>query len=166
MTTMTKNKGFFRVAAVALLSTGLLLAQAPGPRGERGQGKQGPRGNHMERMATILDLNESQKTQIQGFLQQAREESKPVREQMKQNREALREAVQTNNTARIQTLSEESGRLMAQVTAAHSTAMARSYAVLSPEQREKAEKLFANFGQGQFGPGMGGKGRGAGRGAR
>jgi Spy/CpxP family protein refolding chaperone len=155
-----KNTGFFRVAAVALLSTGLLLAQAPSQRGERGQG---PRGNHMERMATILDLNEAQKTQIQGFLQQARQETAPVREQLKQNRQAIKEAVETNNTARIQTLSEESGRLSAQLKAAHANAMARSYAVLSPEQREKAQKLFSQFGQGH---GKKGKGRGAGFGAR
>ena len=62
-------------------------------------------------------------------------------QQLKQNHEALAAAVKANNTAQIESLASQQGALRGQLIAARSEAMAKFYGNLTPEQRNKAERI-------------------------
>ena len=73
------------------------------------------------------------------------------------NPEALRDAAKSDKSdVEIAALASTAGDLHASMLAAETKASAQLYRILTPEQREKFEKLR---GAGRGGPGMGGPGR-------
>ena len=69
-------------------------------------------------------------------------EGPPIRQEMRQNREALAAAVKANNTAQIERLSVQQGNLIGKTLAIKTQARAKFYATLTPEQRMKADQMF------------------------
>ena len=132
-------------AAVTALTTGLVFAQTPSPSPQAG------RPNlvrlHMARIAQALNLSDAQKAQAKSIFQQARLTAQPVREQLKQNREALQAAIKSGNDAQIQSISQAQGSLLGQMVAIRSQAAVKFYALLTPEQRAKADQLKQQFQQ-------------------
>lgn len=136
-----------QTAAAVLLAAGLAVvpaaAQGPGrgPMGHGGPvGHDGPMGHGGHRggmMLHGLDLTEAQKERVKQIHEDARSQSKPVAEQMKQVREELHEAVKANNTGVIGTLAARQGQLTGQMTEIHARAMAAVHAQLTPEQKQK-----------------------------
>jgi protein CpxP len=126
-----------KLATVTALATGMALAQAtaPAPAPQRAPGMV------RQRMMQALNLTDDQKAQAKSIFQQARQSAQPVREQLKQNREALAAAVKVNDTAQIQTLSTQQGNLRGQLLAIHSEAMAKFYSTLTPDQKAKADQM-------------------------
>jgi Spy/CpxP family protein refolding chaperone len=113
-------------------------------------------------MATRLNLTEDQKQQTRSILQTARESSRPVVQQLRQRRQALRDAVKAGKSnAEIDQLSANVGNLAGQVATIRAQAFAKTYALLTPEQRTKADEM-ANHARGMF---MGGHGHRSGAGA-
>ena len=94
----------------------------------------------------------------------SRESSKPVRDQLRQDRQALKDAVKAGKSdAEIDQLSANLGKDTAQITAIRTKAFAKVYALLTPEQRTQADQL-ADHPRGMFRGGHGhGQGGGAGR---
>lgn len=138
------------------MAAGMALAQTPA------QTPQQPPAGHMtqrrgemmekrqqwqERMAQELNLTDTQKQEAKAIFAKAREEAKPVRDEMRANREALRAAIKADDTARIRTLSAKQGTLMAKLTEIRSDAHAKFYAKLTPEQRAKEEQLHQQMKQ-------------------
>jgi Spy/CpxP family protein refolding chaperone len=149
----------------------MMLGQttAPPAQGQQGQpGQQrGPWGQgqrrgqmmtpeqRLDRLATELNLTPQQRTQAQNLMNQARQQSEPIVAQLKQIRQQLATAVKTNNTADIDKLSANQGVLIGQLTAIHTKAMAQGYAMLTPEQKQKADQLqLQHFGMMHGGPMM------------
>jgi Spy/CpxP family protein refolding chaperone len=64
-----------------------------------------------------------------------------------QNREALDAAVKANNTSQIESLSSQRGILQGKALAIRSTAMAKFYDILTPEQRIKADQMQCQMRQ-------------------
>ena len=93
------------------------------------------------RMFEELNLSAAQKEHARAIFQQARAASKPIREQMKQNREAMAAAVKADNKTQIERLSATRGELMGKLTAQRTEAMAKFYQELTPQQRAKAGQL-------------------------
>ena len=79
--------------------------------------------------------------QAKTIFGQARETAKPIREELKANREAMRAAVKADNKSQIEQLAKVRGNLMGKMTAIRTEAAAKFYQVLTPEQRAKAEQL-------------------------
>jgi periplasmic protein CpxP/Spy len=89
------------LALAAWLATGLALAD---PHSDHGGPHHGP---DMERMATLLDLNDSQKTAVQDILEQQHEKiraaheerktsgTRPTREEMTKEHEQLKQDTMT-----------------------------------------------------------------------
>lgn len=138
--------------AVFLLSSTLALAQPRGGRhggpgwgaGPEGLGGPGPLGGGMLRgmMGAALDLDDAQKEQIRSILEATRTSLQPVMEQLRQNREAAQAAVQAGKSdAELQQIADEGGRLHAQIQGAMLKAHAKVWAVLTPQQKEKWNKL-------------------------
>ncbi len=138
-----------RAAMAATFAAGMLLAQAPAPGTGQQQGPhagwQQRRQNHAERMAALLNLTQAQRDQVKTIMTEAKQSAEPVRAQLKQNHEAIAAAVKANNTGDIDRLSNNQGVLMGQLMAIHSKAFAKVYALLTPEQRQKADQMQDHF---------------------
>ena len=154
-----------RFVGMAALASGMMFAQAPAPPAQPqspAQRWQQRRGQMFDRMATKLNLTDDQKQQARSIMQSARESAQPITQQLKQNRQALRDAVKAGKSdADIDQLAASTGTLTGQATAIRTKAFAKVYALLTPEQRTKADQLG---GHGMFMRGHG-HGHGAGSGS-
>jgi Spy/CpxP family protein refolding chaperone len=148
------KKQILTFIASGAMAAGLAFAQgapaAPAP-GTQSAPAQGAHRNYMKqrraRFEQQLNLTDYQKAQAKTIFSQARDTAKPVREQLKANRQALRAAVKADNSSEIQKLASTEGNLMGKMVAIHTEAAAKFYQVLTPEQRAKAEQLHAQFRQ-------------------
>jgi protein CpxP len=133
---MKRNLTIF--GAVAVVAAGMLFAQTQIAPHNRGAGH----GAFVhQRMMQALNLTDAQKEQAKAIFQQAKQSAQPIRAQLQQNRQALAAAAKTGNTAQIQQLANDEGRLLGQVIAVRTEAMSKFYNTLTPEQRAKADQL-------------------------
>jgi Spy/CpxP family protein refolding chaperone len=133
-----------KLAAVTALATGFVFAQTPPPSPSPNQpaGRHQGARRHRARLAQALNLTDAQKAQAKTIFQQARESAKPVREELKENREALAAAVKAGKKdADLQKLAMEQGKLRGQMVAIRTEAFAKFYQTLTPEQRTKADRM-------------------------
>src|SRR5712692_4530005 len=141
------------LASVTALASGMLFAQTPAPSNPSqppAQHRQWNRGQMFDRFATKLNLTDDQKTQAKSILQSSRESSQSIAQQLRQSRQALRSAVKAGKSdAEIDQLSANLGQLTGQMTAIRTKAFAKVYALLTPEQRTKAEQM-GGHGRGMF----------------
>jgi len=100
-----------------------------------------------EQMMQALNLSAAQKQQSKTIFDDARQKAEPIRQEMRQNREALHAAVKANNASQIERLSSHQGELQGKVLAIRSQAMAKFYAILTPEQRTKADEMRSRMMQ-------------------
>src|SRR5258708_34606345 len=133
-----------RFVGMAALASGMMFAQAPAPPAQPqspAQRWQQRRGQMFDRMATKLNLTDDQKQQAHSIMQSARESAQPITQQLKQNRQALREAVKAGKPdTDIDQLAATTGNLTGQVTAIRIKAFAKFYALLPPEQLTKPDQ--------------------------
>jgi Spy/CpxP family protein refolding chaperone len=125
----------FQFAAVTAVAAGMALAQAP---------QKAPFTHPVfghEQMMQALNLTTAQKQQAKTIFGDARQKAEPIRQEMRQNREALYAAVKANNTSQIERLSSHQGELQGKALAIRSEARAKFYAILTPEQRTKADQM-------------------------
>jgi protein CpxP len=134
-----------KFATVAALATGIALAQTPSP--NPAAGRHNFVRQHMARIAQELNLTDAQKAQAKTIFQQARQTAQPVRDQLKTNRQALQAAVKSGDDAQIQHLSQMQGTLLGQMVAIRSEAGIKFNALLTPDQRAKADQLKQQFQQ-------------------
>jgi len=137
----------------------LAAAPAMGPgQGRRGAGHHGGgKGMGMEE----LNLTAEQKTKIQGILDEERKKTEPLRKEVWETRGQLWETAHKTpyDEAAVRKLAADQEKKRTELIVSRANAMNRVTAVLTPEQREMAEK------KGYCGKGHGpGKGRGPGRG--
>jgi hypothetical protein len=140
---------WFQFAAAGVLAAGMTFVYAETPAQHQSQQKSATRQQwaqrRFDRMATYLNLTDAQKAQAHTFMQQARDSAKALAPQLKANRQAMAAAVKADNTADIERLSAEKGRLMGKMTAAHTEAFAKLYQTLTPDQRAKADQMREHF---------------------
>jgi len=133
------------LAAVAALAAGTVWAQAPAtdslaaatPGTRLDTGRQA--GLRLRRMARVLQLTDSQRQQARAIFSQARQAAQPVRQQLQQNRQALKEAEIGGGD--VQQLAALHGNLSGQVAAIRAQAWAQFYNLLTPAQRAQAGQL-------------------------
>ena len=137
----------FQFAAVTALAAGMALAQAPAT-GTRPAPRRVPFAHPVfghEQMMQALNLTTVQQQQANTIFGDARQKAEPIRQEMRQNREALHAAVKANNTSQIERLSSHQGELQGKALAIRSEAMAKFYAILTPEQRTKADQMLSRM---------------------
>jgi Spy/CpxP family protein refolding chaperone len=133
--------------AVTALAAGMALAQAPAT-GTRPAPQRVPFAHPVfghEQMMQALNLTTVQQQQANTIFGDARQKAEPIRQEMRQNREALHAAVKANNTSQIERLSSHQGELQGKALAIRSEAMAKFYAILTPEQRTKADQMLSRM---------------------
>jgi len=99
------------------------------------------------RLANYLNLSPAQQVQAKADFQAARQSAQPIREQMKQLRAAMTQAIQANDTAKIDQISAQQANLKGQISAKRNEAFAKVYSTLTPDQRAKADQLPAHLRQ-------------------
>src|SRR5215472_15625895 len=136
--------------AAATLAAGLAFAQTPTTpptTSNRPASSHLRRAEMHERMMRELNLSASQKEKAKTIFDQARDQAKPLREQLRQDREAMEAAVKADDTAKIRTLAGKVGKTQGELTAIRSESMAKFYATLTPEQKAKADQLHQQMRQ-------------------
>ena len=129
---------WLRFAAAAAIAAGMLLsAQEPAV----------PQHQPGARIAQYLNLTPAQEDQAKAELQAAHQSAQPIRQQLKQVRLAMFQAVRANDTAKIDQLSAQEAGLKGQMSAMRHEAFAKLYSTLTPEQRAKADQLPAHLRQ-------------------
>ena len=119
------------MALTALAAGGLFAAQTgPG------------RGHFMQKMATALNLTAQQQEQANAIFHESMQNAKPVRQQLRQERQQLQAAIHSGQSpAQIQQLASAEGPQLAQLAAIRAGAMAKFYAILTPDQQQKLAQL-------------------------
>lgn len=147
------QRSFMKVAAIAALAGGMAFAQTqaspsqPAP-AETHQGRRAAMRGRLDHLAQALNLTDSQKQEARTIFQQARESARPVRQELRQNRNALTAAAKVAKTnAEIEQLANNRGRLLGQLVAIRTEASAKFYQILTPEQRAKADQMHQQLRQ-------------------
>ena len=129
----------FALASILLAESAFGQFAGFGGGGRRGRGPGGKDriGMRGAMVAEFLGLTEAQQADIKKIRKAARDQSKPIRRQMRANRKALGEAVKAGNTAKIDTLATEQGKLQGQLMAIGANTRVDVKNVLTPEQQQK-----------------------------
>ena len=129
----------FVLASILLAESAFGQFAGFGGGGRRGRGPGGKGGVGMRgaMVAEFLGLSEAQQADIKKIRTAARDQSKPIRKQLRANRKALGEAVKAGDTARIDTLATEQGKLQGQLVAIGANTRMDVKNVLTPEQQQK-----------------------------
>jgi Spy/CpxP family protein refolding chaperone len=168
-----------RMVLTATLATTLSLAQrggggmggeggrenggGMGGEGSMGGGMRVQRQSKLDMIADKLKLNKEQKDQVQTIFLAAMEESRPLGDQIMKGREAIAGAMIAGKSEDdIKKMLDQFAGLAAQMTGIETKAFAKVYALLKPNQQQKAPAAFEIMA-GMFGAQTGG-GRGRGRG--
>lgn len=124
-------------------------ATKDGKRGKRGHFGKMKRGGGMGMMFRGLDLTDEQKTQMKAIRQTSKETMKPIREQMKANRQKLQQLSEGGNfdAAQVQAIAAQQGSLSAQMIVEREKVKSQMFNILTPEQKAKAAEMKANFKQ-------------------
>lgn len=147
-----KNRLIVALMIVAMLGTAMTAAvAAPGPRDGSGKNaawsekKAERHEQRMARMAEVLDLTEEQRTQIASIISTQREKCAPLRERMKETRQQLREAARADQVDEnaVRSLTAAQSEAKAELMIHKAQTRSRIQALLTDEQRQKAERLHA-----------------------
>ena len=103
-------------------------------------------------MTTILTLSSAQQTQIKTILTNEQTAETGFRTSMRAAHTSLKTAVQSNDAASIEQISNTIGTITAQSTASHAKTEAAIFQLLNPEQQAKAVQLHGLL-DGPGGPG-------------
>ena len=138
------------VGCLVLLTAGSVLAQFAGPQDPAsrqvasGGAARGHRGFGW--LALVLVLTPDQIQTGKAIFEKAHKEGEPYRESLKESRKALTEAVKTGDKAAIDAVIDGRSPNLAAVAKIRASARADFYALLTPEQKSKLEKM-GDFGR-------------------
>jgi Spy/CpxP family protein refolding chaperone len=101
-----------------------------------------------QKMATALGLTDQQKSQAKTIFQDARTQSQPVREALKQERQQIQAAIKSGKSpSEVQQMAQSEGPQMAQLAGIRAAAFAKLYAILTPDQQQKLATMHQNARQ-------------------
>jgi Spy/CpxP family protein refolding chaperone len=141
---------FVKIITAAALAAGMALAQAaaPGPAPNPPAAQRHFASQCFGRLSRKLNLTDAQKQQAEAIFRDARMTAKPVREQVRANRQALLAAAKAGNSeSRIQQIASQQGELLGQMVAIRMQAYSHFCQLLTPEQRTLAAQMYHNWRQ-------------------
>lgn len=141
-----KSLTVIRMLGTAFVGTGLMLAQTQTPSAPVPTRKHHQRGARFQAMAAQLNLTPDQQAQAKQIFADASVTAKPLHQQIRDARMQLRNDAKSGATTDV--VSKDSsalGALVGQSTVIRTSAMAKFYALLTPEQRDKASAMKGNF---------------------
>jgi Spy/CpxP family protein refolding chaperone len=134
------HKKFFITAALVLaVAAGMATTALAQP----GRGFGHHRGWMLKHMAKQLNLTEAQQTQIKGIMASEKTKIQPLMQQLRQNQQSQNTNMNGNfdeNQAR--TFAGKQAQIMSDLIVERQRMRSEVYAVLTPEQRQKAQQLM------------------------
>ena len=158
---MNKKIGLL-IVGLATLAIGTIFAFAHNHAGFGGQrsGFGGfARPFMLERIAAELGLSDEQKAQANQILEESKTRVEPLMNTMKEGRAQVKDLGTDGNfdEARVNEIAKSQAETMKQLFIEKERTKAQLFAILTPEQREKAKQIEGKFGQrmkGRFGRGQ------------
>jgi Spy/CpxP family protein refolding chaperone len=138
------NKKLFLVPVAIILAVaaglaGTVYAQGAGP--GFGFGRHG--GWMLKHMAKQLNLTDAQQAQIRTIMQGERPKIQPLMQQLRQNEQAQNAAITGDfNEAQARAFAQKQTQIMNDLIVEKQRVKSQIYAVLTPEQRQKAIQLM------------------------
>ncbi len=138
------HKKFFIVAAIV---TAIVLALAAGlaaSAANRGfGGGHGRHGGMLKHMTRELNLTEAQQAQIKSIMMAEKTKIQPLKQQLRQNEQAENAAINgTFDQAQATAFAGKQTQIMRDLIVEKERAKSQVYAVLTPDQRQKALQLM------------------------
>jgi protein CpxP len=135
------HKKFIIVTAILMaVAAGLAtsaLAQRPG----MGFGRHS--GWMLKHMAKELNLTDAQQTQIKGIMADEKSRMMPLMQQLRQNKQAENANINgTFNETQARAFASKQAQIMTDLMVEKQRTRSQVYAVLTPEQRQKAQQLM------------------------
>jgi protein CpxP len=140
------HKQFFIVTAIVLAVAAGLTATvyAQGPHREFSH----RHGGMLQKMTRELNLTEAQQTQIRNILADERTRTKPLREKLRQNREAQSLKVDGNfDDTQVRAFANNQAQIMRDLIIEKERTKSQIYSVLTPDQRQKSLQLIQQHEQ-------------------
>lgn len=136
-------KKYLTFAAIGAMAAVMAIAQTTtAPNAAPGKWKA-----MRQQFTASLNLTPAQKQQGQAIRQATKAKVQPLVQQLKQDRQILKDAIQADDTAKIQQVSSTIGNLRGQAMAARATGMAQFYASLTPDQKVKTQEFHQRMEQ-------------------
>lgn len=134
------QKKFFIVTAIMLaLAAGLAFAAEQ--TGGRMFGHH--RGGMLRHMAKELNLTDAQQSQIKTIMSQSRSKIQPLTQQLRQNEQAQTASINGNfDETQARAFANKQAQIMSDLIVEKQRVKSQIYAVLTPEQRQKALQLL------------------------
>lgn len=149
-----KKMNLIRFGAVAAMAAGMVFAQAPARNNMQATAGQQHtmtwqqrRERLQQRMTRELNLTPAQQQLQKAIFARMREKATPIRQELRENREALSAAIKSDNTREIHVLTAQAGTLHSQLMELRADAMANFYKTLTPVQRAKADQIHKEMRQ-------------------
>jgi protein CpxP len=135
------HRKFIIVAAILMAVAAGLATSAFAQHSGMGFGRHS--GWMLKHMAKQLNLTEAQQTQIKGIMADEKTKIKPMMQQLRQNEKAQNANVNgTFDEAQAQAFANKQAQLMASLIVEKQRIRSEVFAVLTPEQRQKAQQLM------------------------
>jgi len=132
------KKKFFTVAFLMLAMAAGMVATvaAQGPMGMK------HRGGMLSHMTRELNLTEAQQAQVKTIMQAERAKVQPIMQQLRQNEQAENASINGNfDETQARAFASKQAQLMSDMIVEKQRTKSQIYALLTPEQRQKALQL-------------------------
>ncbi len=147
------KKRILVIASIAVLVIGAtIFAVAQGPEGMRKMHGY-PRGPHghgdmLEHMSRELNLTEAQKQQVKAIFESTESTATGIHTKLEDIHTQLEAATANGqfDETQVRTLANQQAQLQADMMVEHLRAKSKVFAVLTPEQRTKAEEMHRGMG--------------------
>ena len=140
------------VMALGVLTAGIMAAQTPAAPQAPEAAQTQPRHHRKEagnwqdravkRMTMRLSLSADQQAQVKTIFKDSREQNKALRAKFREERMALDAAVKADSEQQIDRITRENAKLNSEIAANRLKAVAKVYAILTPDQKAKFDKGF------------------------
>jgi len=145
----------FGFAGIAVLVVSLaILALGHGFQGPGGHGK-GGHAEMLEHISKALSLTDTQKQQVRGIMESVEATAGGIHAKLEEVHKQLGAATANGqfDENQVRTLANQEAQLEADMKVEHFRAMSKIFAVLTPDQRVKAEEMHKQMGSPERHPG-------------
>jgi len=137
---MTKKTiAILAVAAILVIGGVFAIAQRAAHKGFGGHRMHGRQGAMM--MLKRLDLTSDQQAKVKDIFEANKGTVQPIFEQLKTNHEKLASLGENFDEGQVTAIAKEQGELMSQLIVARQKIKSQIFAILTDEQKAKAEQL-------------------------
>jgi protein CpxP len=152
------KKSYLAITVLLAALVGVLVCNPPtatasgdGPKGDRGERHERFGDRQMARMTEVLGLSADQQEQIKAITAEHRNKVAPLRQTLDENRSQLRQAAHAGDfdEAAVRTLAGNQAAAQTELIVERARMQNQIQSLLTPEQREKAEKMRSEKGHGR-----------------